>query len=75
MLFVVKERLEGLKHNFGLGGGGGSTLQGKGTGMSTVQKGAIYRSVSTRLSFIVARITVHFNYAKRRFDILKLLSM
>ena len=41
MLFVVKERLEGLKHNFGLGGGGGSTLQGKGTGMSTVQKGAI----------------------------------
>ena len=74
MLFVVKERLEGLKHNIGLGGRGGST-QGKGTGMPTVEKGAIYRSVSTRLSLIIAMITVHFNYAKRRFDILKLLSM
>ena len=27
------------------------------------------------LSLIVAMITVHFNYAKLRFDILKLLSM
>ena len=43
--------------------------------MFTVQKGPFYRSVSTLLSLIVTMITVHFNYAKRRFDILKLLSM
>ena len=39
MLFVVKERLEGLKHNIGLGGRG---WEYKGEGdryMSTVQKG------------------------------------
>ena len=71
MLFVVKERLEGLKHNSGLGGRGGST-QGQRIGMSTVQKGPFYRSVLTRLSLIETMITVHFNYAKRRFDILKL---
>ena len=49
--------------------------KGEGIGMFTVQKRPFYRNVSTRLSFIVAMITVHFNYAKRRFDILKLLSM
>ena len=35
MLFVDKERLEGLKHNIGLGGMGGST-QREGIGMFTV---------------------------------------
>ena len=40
MLFVDKERLRGLKHNVGFGEGGWST-QGKGIGMSTVQKGGI----------------------------------
>ena len=40
MLFVVKERLEGLKYNIDFGGGGGGT-QGEGIGMSTIQKGAI----------------------------------
>ena len=40
MLFVVKERLEGLKYNIGFGGRGWGT-QGKGIGMSSVQKGAI----------------------------------
>ena len=74
MLFVEKERLKGLKQNIGFGGRGGGT-QGEGIGMFTVQKGPFYRSVSTRLSLIIAMITVHFNYPKRRFDILKLLSM
>ena len=40
MLFVVKERLEGLRKTLILWGGGGGT-QGEGIGMSTVQKGAI----------------------------------
>ena len=42
MLFVVKERIEGLKYNIDLGGGGGDT-QGEGIDMSTMamQKGAI----------------------------------
>ena len=43
--------------------------------MFTVQKGPFYRSVSTRLSLIITMITALFNYPKRRFDILKLLSM
>ena len=74
MLFVDKERLEGLKHNIGFRERGGGT-QGDGIGMFTVHKRPFYRSVSTRLSLIVAMITVHFNYPKRRFDILKLLPM
>ena len=40
MLFVDKERLEGLKHNIGFRGGGRGA-QGEGIDMSTVQKGAI----------------------------------
>ena len=48
MLFVVKERLEGLKYNIDLGGGGGGT-QGEGIGMSTVQKGAIVPHCSLHL--------------------------
>ena len=43
MLFIVKERLEGLKYNIGFGG--------EGVGM--FKKGALYRSVSTLLSLIV----------------------
>ena len=74
MLSVDKERLEGLKHNIGFRETGGGT-QGKGIGMFNVQKRPFYRSVSTRLSLIVAMTTVHFNYPKRRFDILKLHSM
>ena len=74
MLFVDKERLEGLKHNIGFRETGWGT-QGEGIGMFNVQKRPFYRSVSTRLSLIVAMITVHFNYPKRRFDILKLLPM
>ena len=46
--------------------------KGEGIGLFTVQKRPFYRNVSTRLSLIVAMITVHFNYAKRRFDILRL---
>ena len=42
--------------------------------MSTVRKEAILQKCLNSL-IIVAMITVHFNYAKRRFDILKLLSM
>ena len=43
MLFVVKERLEGLKYNIGLGGG-----------VRYVQKkGPFYGSVSTLFSLIV----------------------
>ena len=72
MLFVDKERLEGLKHNIGFRERGRGT-QGNGIGMFTVHKRPFYRSVSTRLSLIVAMITVHFNYPKRRFDIWKLL--
>ena len=57
MLFVDKERLEGLKHNIGFRERGGGT-QGDGIGMFTVHKRPFYRSVSTRLSLIVAMITV-----------------
>ena len=74
MFFVVKERLEGLKHNIGLGGRGWE-YKGEGDRYVHCSKGPFYRSVSTRLFLIVAMITVHFNSAKRRFDILKLLSM
>ena len=76
MLFVVKERLEGLKHNIGLGGRGWE-YKGEGDRYVHCSKGPFYRirSVSTRLFLIVAMTTVHFNSAKRRFDILKLLSM
>ena len=42
MLFTVKERLEGLKYNFGFRGRGGGT-QGEGIGMFTVQKGVILK--------------------------------
>ena len=41
MLFAVKERGEGIKHNTGFGGGGG--LQGEGIGLFTVQKGTIIK--------------------------------
>ena len=40
MLFVVKERIEGLKYNIDFGGRGGDT-QGEGIDMSIMQKGAI----------------------------------
>ena len=43
MLFEVKERLEGIKYNIDFGGRGGGT-QGKGIGMSTMQKGAILKN-------------------------------
>ena len=49
--------------------------RGRGQVCPLFKKGPFYRSVSTRLSLIVVMITVHFNYPKRRFDILKLLSM
>ena len=53
MLSEIKERIEGPKYNIDFGGRGWGK-QGKGIGMSTTQKGAILRSVSTLLSLIVA---------------------
>ena len=74
MLFVDKERLEGLKHNIGLGGREWE-YKGEGDRYVHYSKGPFNRSVSTRLFLIVAMITVHFNHTKRQFDILKLLAM
>ena len=53
MLSEIKERIEGPKYNIDFGGRGWGK-QGKGIAMSTTQKGAILRSVSTLLSLIVA---------------------
>ena len=43
MLSEVKKRLEGPKFNIDFGGGRGWGRQGKGIGISTIQKGAILR--------------------------------
>ena len=43
MLFVVEERLEGLKCNIGLGGGVG--VRGEGLDMSITQKGSPFMEV------------------------------
>ena len=52
MLSEVKERLEGPKYNNDFGGKG-LGRQGKGIGMSTMQKVPFYGSVSTLLSLVV----------------------
>ena len=54
MLFLVEERLDGMKYNIDFGGRGGGT-QGKGIGMPTMKNGPIYKSVSKLLSLIVGR--------------------
>ena len=52
MLFVVKERCEGLKYNIDFRERGWG-YTGGGDTMSSMQKGAVYRSFSTLLSLIV----------------------
>ena len=46
MLFEVKERLEGLKYNIDLGGGGGGSRQGKGIGMFTYARRGHFTEMS-----------------------------